>query len=143
MGGAAATDVAKDTVDKGVTAYLESEHAKQSMDATKRGGVMANYSCMVIISDEAGTIDRVTYHPPQDGEWKETPAPVRNGTVCAFLQDGKFVGAEGTVAVTVGLHQCLVRFGCPLVASENYANFLKWSTARSTSKSSGIRKDIL
>lgn len=100
---------------------MDSEFAAQSMDATKRGGAMANYSCLVIIADHSGKIDAVTYMSPQDGEWKDRPAPEKNGTVIAHLQDGKFVGAEGSVKIKVGRHWALVEFGCPLAASENYA----------------------
>ena len=72
-------------VKEAVGVYAGSEHAKESMDAVKRGGAVANYSCQVIIEDLDGNIERVYYGSPQDGEWKRTPAPIRGGSVSAHL----------------------------------------------------------
>ena len=46
------------------------------MDAVKRGGAVANYSCQVIIQDLEGNIEGVIYGSPQDGEWKNPPNPI-------------------------------------------------------------------
>ena len=51
MDGAAEQEVTKLAV-KGADKFLEGEVVKQSMDTTKRGGVMGNFCCFVLISDK-------------------------------------------------------------------------------------------
>ena len=63
----------QDSAGKVLDTYLDSPHAKQSMDTERRGGVMANYSCFVKVTDRSGNIEGITYDHPQDGEWKNKP----------------------------------------------------------------------
>jgi len=107
-----------------VKAVVKSDLEHQAMDSTKRGGLISNYSCLLIISDKRGKIEGIRYMSPQDGQWKLKPVPVKRGTVVAHLQDGYCKGSEGSVVVIVGKEECLITFGCPLAAFFNFAKIV-------------------
>lgn len=110
-------------VGKTLDAFIEGQYVQQSFDATKRGGLLADYSCIGSIKDLSGNINSIVYNSPKDGEWKNTPNPIKCSNVNCFLQDGKFVGAEGSLKICNAKGEVTVTFGCPLLSSNHCTVF--------------------